>query len=116
MRITRTIALAAVAGALCTPATAGATGPTGVAASRCSIGDTGISYNLAGDGAQFSALKARRGMNCSSARYVLNNWLRRKFENSYAHRLPTKFYDGYVTWYCGKYTRTRWQCDEYDSG
>ena len=55
------------------------------------------------------------GMNCASARYVMNKWLRRAYRRSYAHRLPTRFYDGYVTWHCWKRTSVRWQCDEYES-
>jgi hypothetical protein len=30
--------------------------------------------------------------------------------------LPARFYDGYVTWYCGKVSYLRWSCEEYDSG
>jgi hypothetical protein len=85
------------------------------AASLCSIGDAGISYNQLGEAAQFKRLRALQGMNCSSARYVLNDWLRRTYEESYSHKLPRRFYDGYVTWYCAKLTRKKWRCDEYQS-
>ena len=54
-------------------------------------------------------------MNCSSARYVLNDWLRDEYEGQYSHRIPTRFYDGYVTWRCHRLARLRWQCNEYDS-
>ena len=74
-----------------------------------------MTYNRAGVGAQFGQLNARQGMNCASARYVMNNWLRRTFARSYSRKLPTNFYDGYVTWYCGKLSSKRWRCDEYDS-
>ena len=86
------------------------------AAARCSIGDDGISYNRAGVEARFRSLQARRGMTCSSARYVLNRWLRRAYERRWSESLPTRVYDGYVTWYCGRTSRLRWQCDEYESG
>ena len=82
---------------------------------RCSIGDSGVTFNRAGVGAQFENLRAMRGMNCPSARYVLNKWLRREFRRSYSRRLPTNFWDGYVTWYCWKRSYYQWQCDEYDS-
>lgn len=91
-------------------------GSTASAEAACSIGGSGISYNQDGDGAKFRSLAPRGKMNCPSARYVLNRWLRRKFELGYANRLPTRFFDGYVSWRCGKRTSTRWQCDEYTSG
>ena len=85
------------------------------AAVRCSIGDNGITYNQLGTPAKFKRLRAQQGMNCASARYVLNNWLRRSYQQSYKDKLPTRFYDGYVTWYCGKTSPKRWRCAEYDS-
>jgi hypothetical protein len=51
-------------------------------------------------------------MNCASARYVMNKWLRRTYQRSSSHRLPTRFWDGYVTWHCYKRSNLRWQCDE----
>jgi len=46
----------------------------------------------------------------------MNKWLRRSYRRSYANRLPTRFYDGYVTWYCsGSSYSTGWRCKEYDS-
>ena len=89
--------------------------PTATAAS-CSVGDSGYSYNLDGEEARFRSLEARDGMNCASARYVLNDWLRAEYEDQYSHRIPTRFYDGYVTWRCRRLTRYRWQCSEKDSG
>jgi hypothetical protein len=84
--------------------------------SSCPVGGSGITVNRAGDVAKFKRLTPMRGMNCPSAQYVMNKWLRRAFRRSYARRLPTRFWDGYVTWYCGKRSRLRWQCNEYDSG
>jgi hypothetical protein len=71
--------------------------------------------NQVGDAAKFERLTPMQGMNCASARYVMNKWLRRAFARSYSRNLPRTFYDGYVTWYCGKRSGLRWQCDEYDS-
>ena len=84
-------------------------------AARCPVGGSGLTENRAGDVAKFKRLTPMKGMNCPSAQYVMNKWLRRAFRRSYSRRLPRKFWDGYVTWYCGKLTRLRWQCDEYDS-
>lgn len=89
--------------------------PSHAGVSRCSIGDSGITYNRNGVPAQFENLRAMKGMNCPSARFVLNKWLRRKYHRSYANRLPTRFWDGYVTWHCWKRSYYQWQCDEYDS-
>lgn len=82
---------------------------------RCSIGDSGITYNRGGIPAKFEDLRALQGMNCPSARYVLNKWLRRAYARTYTYRLPTRFWDGYVTWTCRKRSNLQWQCDEYDS-
>jgi hypothetical protein len=89
--------------------------PSTASAASCSIGDSGVSYNLDGEGARFRDLEARSGMHCESARYVLNQWLRAEYEDQYSHRIPTRFYDGYVTWHCRKRSGVRWQCDEYTS-
>ena len=74
------------------------------------------SYNLDGEAASVSNVRPKQGMNCASSRYVANKWLRKSYQRQYANRLPTHFYDGYVTWYCGKTGSYRWRCDEYDSG
>ena len=88
----------------------------GASASRaCSLGNSGVTYNRAGVPAQFKSLSTLRGMNCASARYVMNKWLRRAYSRTYSTRLPTRFYDGYVTWHCYKRAYLGWQCDEYDS-
>jgi hypothetical protein len=79
------------------------------------VGGSGITVNRVGDVAKFKRLTPMQGMNCPSAQYVMNRWLRRAFARSYSRRLPRRFYDGYVTWYCGKLTALRWQCNEYDS-
>ena len=96
------------------PSAAGASSPAH-AAIRCSIGDSGITYNRLGTAAVFKRLRAEQGMNCASARYVLNKWLRRAYRRSYRNRLPTRFYDGYVTWHCGKTSARGWRCTEFTS-
>jgi opacity protein-like surface antigen len=90
--------------------------PGSAQAATCSIGNSGVTYNLDGEPARFANLSAQRGMNCASARYVLNKWLRKAYSRQYSNRIPTDFYDGYVTWDCFKLSRLRWQCREYDSG
>ncbi len=96
------------------PGAASASGPAH-AAVRCSIGDSGVTYNRNGTGAVFKNLRAEQGMNCASARYVLNKWLRRAFRRSSRNRLPTRFYDGYVTWHCGRTSQKGWRCTEFES-
>ncbi len=86
------------------------------ASSPCSIGDSGITTNQLGEPAVFKRLVPLRGMNCPSARYVMNKWLRRAYQRSYDHSLPTHFWDGYVTWHCSRTTWKNWRCDEDDSG
>ena len=81
----------------------------------CPLGDDGITVNRSGQAAKFKRLNPLQGMNCPSARYVMNKWLRRKYRRSYRAKLPGRFYDGYVTWYCGKLTRKKWRCDEFKS-
>ena len=89
--------------------------PTAAQAAYCPIGGSGVTYNQAGEAAKFSSLRPLSGMNCPSARYVMNRWLRATFARSYSNRLPTRFWDGYVTWHCGRVSRRKWRCDEYDS-
>ena len=86
------------------------------AAQACPIAGGGITTNRAGDVARFWALRPLQGMNCPSAQYVMNKWLRRAFRRSYSRKLPRRFYDGYVTWYCRKTSHSGWRCNEYDSG
>jgi len=38
------------------------------------------------------------------------------YRKQWSNRIPTNFYDGYVTWYCHKTSRLNWRCNEYDSG
>jgi hypothetical protein len=111
--ILRTAVALAVSAAV--PSVAAASAPQAYAA-FCSVGGSGITVNRAGDVARFKRLTPMQGMNCPSAQYVLNKWLRRAFRRSYSRRLPRRFWDGYVTWYCGKRSYYRWQCNEYDSG
>ena len=90
--------------------------PATAQASSCRIGGSGYTFNRAGDLARFRSLTPMRGMNCASARYVMNRWLRRSFARSWFARLPVRFFDGYVTWHCHRRTRLRWQCNERTSG
>jgi hypothetical protein len=90
--------------------------PGAAQAQTCAIGDNGVTSNRGGVPAKFTHLDARQGMNCASARYVLNKWLRPAYAKTYSYGLPARFYDGYVTWYCGKVSYLRWSCEEYDSG
>lgn len=87
----------------------------GTAQAACSTGDSGVTYNRNGQPAVFKNLRPIQGMNCPSARYVMNRWLRRAYARSSSNRLPTGFFDGYVTWHCGKTSRTGWRCDEYET-
>ena len=86
------------------------------ASARCPVGGSGVTVNRSGDAAKFKRLLPMQGMNCPSAQYVMNKWLRRAFRRTYSRRLPRTFYDGYVTWHCGKLSSYRFQCNEYDSG
>jgi hypothetical protein len=88
--------------------------PVAAQASTCSVGNSGVTFDRYGGAARFKSLTTQAGMNCASARYVLNSWLRRSYART--GRLPYSFYDGYVTWYCSKLSNLRWECDEYDSG
>lgn len=90
-------------------------GATAAQASSCSMGASDTTYNQIGQAATFKNLTAMQGMNCASARYVMNKWLRRSYQRSSSTKLPTRFWDGYVTWHCSKITTTKWRCDEYDS-
>ena len=56
-----------------------------------------------------------KGMNCASARYVVNKWLKRGYERQSYNRIPTHFFDGYVTWHCRRTSGYGWRCDEYTS-
>lgn len=91
-------------------------GPTARAASGlCSIGGSGVTYNRRGQAAVFKNLRALGKMNCASARYVMNGFLRASYRRGSSNRIPTRFFDGYVTWHCSRYTPHRWQCNEYTS-
>lgn len=73
-------------------------------------------YNLDGEYAAISKVHPRGGMNCASSRYVVNKWLKRAYQRQYSNRIPTHFWDGYVTWYGYKTGRHSWRFEEYDSG
>lgn len=87
----------------------------GSAYAACSIGGSGVTYNRSGEPAVFKSLRPANGMNCPSARYVMNKWLRPAYARSFSNRLPTRFYDGYVTWRCRSTAGRSWRCVEYDS-
>jgi hypothetical protein len=71
--------------------------------------------NLDGEWADVYNVVPMNGMNCASSRYVVNKWLKKGYQRQYSNRIPTHFYDGYVTWHCHKLNRYRWRCDEYTS-
>ena len=75
----------------------------------------GLAYNRLGEAAVFQNVSPRQGMNCASARYVVNKWLMRAYRRQYSNRIPVRFYDGYVTWHCYKLSRLRWRCNEFTS-
>jgi hypothetical protein len=85
------------------------------AASASSCGGW-YAYNRDGEAAQVSRVVPLQGMNCASSRYVVNQWLKPAYQRQWSNRIPTHFYDGYVTWYCHKTSVYSWRCDEYDSG
>jgi hypothetical protein len=87
------LAAALLASALAAPSSAYA---------HCSIGDSGVTYNRGGVPAKFKKLSPMYGMNCASAQYVMNKWLRRAYARTCSYRLPRRFWDGYVTWTCYK--------------
>jgi hypothetical protein len=72
-------------------------------------------YNRVGDYAVVSNVHPEGTMNCASSRYVVNKWLRRSYVRSHWAHLPTRFFDGYVTWHCGRTSRFQWRCTEYTS-
>ena len=64
-----------------------------------------------------SNYKSVNGMACSSVRYVINQWLRRKLARQYGWpRLGRPFFDGWVTWHGYKLSGKRWRFEEYESG
>jgi hypothetical protein len=70
----------------------------GAAQAHSSCGGWG-SFNLDGEYAAISNVHPQGGMNCVSSRYVVNRWLKRAYQRQYSNRIPTHFWDGYVTWY-----------------
>jgi hypothetical protein len=72
-------------------------------------------WNLDGEAASVRNV-TRSGMNCASSKYVVNRWLKKGYERQTRNRIPTHFYDGYVTWTCYKTSYYRWKCAEYESG
>jgi hypothetical protein len=105
----RLIIMAALTLGLIVPASASA-------ATNCSTGRSTTTYTNGGYMVELRGYTSVRGMECSSVRYVVNQWLRRKIARQYGWpRIGGPFYDGYVTWHCWKLASYRWQCDEYTS-
>ena len=102
----------ALASVVALAATLAALAPT-AQASSCG---GGWSYNRLGESANFTSVRPMQGMNCPSARYVVDKWLRPAYTRQYSNRIPTRFFDGYVTWNCSRRSRLQWQCNEYQSG
>jgi hypothetical protein len=85
--------------------------PAGAYAAACRGG--GVTYH--GDTpARFTGYTAYDGMNCASARYVINRWIRRQYART--GRFRRKFYDGYVTWHGRQISPRRWQYREFTTG
>jgi hypothetical protein len=86
------------------------------AATRCSTGAGATDYTRGGYEVVYRSYTSQRGMACSSVRYVMNRWIRRKVRAQYRWpHLTGPFWDGYVTWHCWKLTGYRIQCDEFTS-
>jgi hypothetical protein len=68
------VAVMAIAALAVVPTGAQASAPAS-AASYCATG--GVSYNQLGQPAMFRGVRPAQGMNCASARYVMDKWLRR---------------------------------------
>lgn len=98
------LTLAALAAILVTPSLA--------SASNCGGWYTGNRFD---EYAEVSNVVPMKGMNCASSRYVVNKWLKRGYERQYTNRIPTHFFDGYVTWHCRRTSGYGWRCDEYTS-
>jgi hypothetical protein len=86
--------------------------PSMASASNCGGWSTG---NLDDEWAEVSNVVPMDGMNCASSRYVANKWLKPAYKRQFANRIPTHFYDGYVTWHCRRTSFYGWRCDEYTS-
>ena len=82
---------------------------------RCSVGRDPATYTKGGYVVVMDRYRGR-AMHCSSVRYVVNRWIRRKVARQRRHpHLFGPFFDGYVTWHCWKRSRLQIQCDEYKS-
>jgi hypothetical protein len=69
-------------------AVAAFTAPAAAQASSCQ--GTRYTSNQSGETGVFKSLRPARGMNCASARYVMNSWLHPSYSSSYYSRLPTR--------------------------
>lgn len=88
--------------------------PTATATASASCGGW-FAYNRDGEAARVSRVVPRGTMNCASSRYVVNKWLKRSYQRQSRNRLPGRFYDGYVTWYCKRVWRYQWRCREHET-
>ncbi|MDA0168328.1 hypothetical protein OJ998_04450 [Solirubrobacter taibaiensis] len=86
--------------------------PSLASASNCGEWYTSNRY---GEEASVHSVVPMQGMNCASARYVVNKWLKRGYQRQSSNRIPTHFFDGYVTWNCRRTSGYGWRCDEYTS-
>ena len=90
---------------------------TASAATRCNTGRSPVTYTRSGYEVVLTNYTSVKGMACSSVRYVVNQWLRRKLARQYGWpRLGRPFFDGWVTWHGYKRSSHRWRFEEYDSG
>ena len=87
------------------------------ASESCVTGQSPWTYTNGDYDVKMNRYRSEYGMNCSSVRYVVNSWLRRKVEQQSGWpKLGRPFFDGYVTWHCDKVGNgSRWQCWEYTS-
>jgi len=90
-----------------------ALGATSAHAASCGGWSTS---NAVGEWARVTAVHPEGTMNCASSRYVVNQWLKRSWQRAHYNHLPGRFFDGYVTWDCGKTSYYGWRCSEYTSG
>jgi hypothetical protein len=89
--------------------------PTAANASTGSCGGW-YAHNRFGTAAEIYNVQPHGGMNCASSRYVVNKWLKRAYQRQWSNRIPTRFYDGYVTWHGYKTSGHNWRFVEYSTG
>jgi hypothetical protein len=112
LRMTRST----VAAAMVLLVVAASAPPTASASTRCDTGRSAVTYTRGGYAVVLKNYRSVRGMACSSVRYVINQWLRRKLARQRGWpRLGRPFFDGWVTWYGYKRTARRWRFEEFES-